>query len=1470
MADDDRWQGDRCPLCEGGVIDADATCRWCGVSLRHPAARQALAASRRIGDLTGQYQELAAEWTKASRERAVAIAELRFAHRTAPRTAQPPPPTSAPVALPAPMSMPAPTPAAPPTAARPPAALAPEAAPASVPAPASGSAAGRRVPGQTRRGPTTPVLLGVSGASLLIVAAVIFVAVTWSSFPLAPQVLVILVVAAAIAATAVWLGRHHMPVTSGAVGAVGMGFASMSMVAVERATGAFGSMTTAAVLIVAALAGISLARLGVPGTAGISAGTLSGGAFAAAGGALGSGAEQAVAMGSAVGLGAGLGLAYASRLWGTDAARGIARWSGVVLVAIVATVAPLGSLVASATDARPAGALLVVSLMGVAALIALTDVEKRVAVPTVVPLVGLTALAAGAWWGLPWWITAVLALTVLVVVTLVADRLPASWSNSLDLGLLLTLGLAAVVAAPMALVSAVDSLDVLVSDVPDRGVWRQGIVLLALATWAALVARTTRTMSAAAEWLSLVVLTVAVGVLAAGASAPLADARAWMGIAATIASATIAISARLWRNSAVRTAAGWLAAVGGLFVVVWAFTVAVVDTPPIALAVVTCAAPAIGFAMVSRRYPRHALSGLTIAIVALATMPWAADDRWEVALVAAVAAAAICTWVARIAVPDQARLVDGVSLAVAALGAVYVGVLAVAGTGSVWLGTTRPDSAVLVPALAATAVVTVVVGSGPTRRYWMWTSVVVLIATAAVLPAPTSWVLTAAAALAVAVGVRVRGDRADAVGVPMLAAQALAVAAVVVAGPAAWPLSASAAVATVVGAVGWLRVRDRSTSMAVVLSGLGAGLATGAALAAVGADARVTVVASALVGWAVLVAAVRDSRPPVHADVISGTLLTCATALAAPEPRWVAVTLLASAAGWLAVGWRRAWSLRTVAAIVAWAGVLILTVDVVTSVSHPVSWLAMLLVPMGMLAAACGGQATDVETRSRVGTIGVVFGGGAVVAAFWSGVMEAAPSALVVASVGLPLLAFAVAARHWPAHGLPGVTFAVMSVAALPLARGGWWVEALLVTVLVGAAASAAAWAVRTRHAQWIDGVSVAMAIGGVLYAGLTSARNVITAWGWESGPSAVQPATVLTVAAAAAVAVTAAATRRQWPWISVGAIALAAATLDAPSSWVVASAGAAAVLVVWWRGPVLARVNLSASHAQAVAAAAVVLAGADAWPLAVTTGIAAATGMVALARRSGHPGLSVALASLGGAVTGGAGVYALGGSYVLVGIVVAIAGWVPTIVALLRGWVGIVPALVVGAVVTIMAPVITQSIAWAGTATLISAVGWMVVGLGRSREVRIIAVVLAWVGTGSIVASAGVTSPEAYVVIPASFALVVGFRTLRRRETASSLVALGPGLALLLVPSVVALALDPSHVLRVLALVAGVAILAGVGVLAQLRAPVLGAAIASIALALTQVTVADAVVPRWLSFAVVGVLLLALGATYEKWRALR
>lgn len=130
--------------------------------------------------------------------------------------------------------------------------------------------------------------------------------------------------------------------------------------------------------------------------------------------------------------------------------------------------------------------------------------------------------------------------------------------------------------------------------------------------------------------------------------------------------------------------------------------------------------------------------------------------------------------------------------------------------------------------------------------------------------------------------------------------------------------------------------------------------------------------------------------------------------------------------------------------------------------------------------------------------------------------------------------------------------------------------------------------------------------------------------------------------------------------------------------------------------------------------------------------------------------------------------------------------------------------------------------------------------------------------------AESDVTAPEPYLLPPAVLTLVIGYLRRRSHPSMSSWAAYGTGLALALEPTLYMTLSDPA-LTRPLLLGAGAFAVVLVGARARLQAPLLlGGATLAID-ALVQIAPLAGSLPRWVSIAVVGAILLLVGATYEQ-----
>ncbi|MGW4780253.1 SCO7613 C-terminal domain-containing membrane protein [Streptomyces filamentosus] len=131
-----------------------------------------------------------------------------------------------------------------------------------------------------------------------------------------------------------------------------------------------------------------------------------------------------------------------------------------------------------------------------------------------------------------------------------------------------------------------------------------------------------------------------------------------------------------------------------------------------------------------------------------------------------------------------------------------------------------------------------------------------------------------------------------------------------------------------------------------------------------------------------------------------------------------------------------------------------------------------------------------------------------------------------------------------------------------------------------------------------------------------------------------------------------------------------------------------------------------------------------------------------------------------------------------------------------------------------------------------------------------------------------GVAVPEAYTLPVTVPALVVGVLRRRRDPAASSWAAYGPGLGITLLPGLVAVWSDPAWV-RPLLLGAGALAVTLLGARFRLQAPLVLGGVALVLVGVHElapyVVQLVGALPRWLPPAAAGLLLLAVGATYER-----
>lgn len=186
-----------------------------------------------------------------------------------------------------------------------------------------------------------------------------------------------------------------------------------------------------------------------------------------------------------------------------------------------------------------------------------------------------------------------------------------------------------------------------------------------------------------------------------------------------------------------------------------------------------------------------------------------------------------------------------------------------------------------------------------------------------------------------------------------------------------------------------------------------------------------------------------------------------------------------------------------------------------------------------------------------------------------------------------------------------------------------------------------------------------------------------------------------------------------------------------------------------------------------------------------------------------------------------------------------------------------------------LVSPALAGTLADPWPATTVGASIVAIVALGHLASTG--AVWLSWVASVAMtlagwvaLSEAAVGVPEAYTTPAAVVLAATGAWQLRRDPESSSWRALRPGLSAALVVPVVLVASDPTQLVRPLALATGGALLLIVGMARRLAAAVVYGAGAVAAVALSQLYVAAGLVPRWVSFTVLGIGLVAASARFE------
>jgi hypothetical protein len=160
--------------------------------------------------------------------------------------------------------------------------------------------------------------------------------------------------------------------------------------------------------------------------------------------------------------------------------------------------------------------------------------------------------------------------------------------------------------------------------------------------------------------------------------------------------------------------------------------------------------------------------------------------------------------------------------------------------------------------------------------------------------------------------------------------------------------------------------------------------------------------------------------------------------------------------------------------------------------------------------------------------------------------------------------------------------------------------------------------------------------------------------------------------------------------------------------------------------------------------------------------------------------------------------------------------------------------------------------------------------GDGYRRTLVIVAAISELVGIWLLLTMRKVGLPEAYTLPFAAVALLIGLLELRRHPELGSWLAYGPALVAAFVPTLVlVLSSDSSPPRRVL-VIAGAVITVAVGAVRRQKAPVVIGGVATAVASVHELFLLGRLLPGWVLpvlFSAAGLLLVALGATYEKRR---
>jgi hypothetical protein len=576
--------------------------------------------------------------------------------------------------------------------------------------------------------------------------------------------------------------------------------------------------------------------------------------------------------------------------------------------------------------------------------------------------------------------------------------------------------------------------------------------------------------------------------------------------------------------------------------------------------------------------------------------------------------------------------------------------------------------------------------------------------------------------------------------------------------------------------------------------------------------------------------------------------------------------MVAAAVGWLLARAHLRWVstagaasvvLAAVGATVAIAESYRLSVAAVALFGTVLALLVALTLPAWSTVAArrvAGiGAATWMTVCGLVGAFGLAE---ASVTLWWGAAAVVLPAALLVGGV------------HWSSKVLaPAVLLATTGIvaAAAHLGAMGYGI-ALAAAAAVAAAVWSASLLPTSRRWPVLAGAApLALAVAGATLEAVGVVFERLASVVASAEPAAaLEPLGAATVTVAVVTLLALPHVRPAIGWVLLPAVVVLSGALHPMAAWpallAVALVGAAVHGALRWEpvallGVAVVAVGWAAGTSWTVAIAAATTVGVAVWVArrggTVRVRIGTATAMTAA-------GLAVAAAA---DAVGASADLALGTALVTVFLAAVAAAHLHHEHARLA-------AALVAALATLIVPLLGSSVRVTGVLLLVGAAGWLALAVAGSRPAAWVAAVVASVGSTTLLADAGIEVVEAYTVVPVLTLGAVGLWWLARDGSVRTLAALSPGLVAGLLPSLMVLSAAPQVLGRTLGLTAAAGGLAFLGVTLRWLAPTLAGAATAMWVAATQLLMVVEVVPRWVTFAVVGILLVWLAATYEAQQA--